>query len=591
VMKVVVDVTMLGTEGLAVLQGLARTIAPKVAAVPGISAVSNGPITVTEPIITTPGISGPVQVKMEPSTRELEQIRSSFRKLLVKRHYSPVCAWCALDPRKRGRLSYIEFCRSCNELGFNGNVRKCWEALDVDRSGFVSLHEVFPREAQLLGELAVCVWGADGSVEQAWKNRFNRKGIGRASFEDFARGCEQIGFQGDPNAAYAALNCDFASTGLCESEFMFLDLWFTPELAKAKSPFNAKAAAEMTSSRRRVSLALAPKPKKGPTPKQQFKKLLLASYGNYLRAWRQGLDRDHSGLLDWKEFTTACADVGYAGPRKELWEDLDKSGTGNVTLEQLDEAIAQKIDGLSSCALKKTGSWTDTWRKSFDVRGDDRVPLRPFIEGCRVVGWGGDAESLFNCLDMDSAGYLTLKSTQWIAGEGEDLQPKEKVWQSVVTKGTSSYGRYRDFKDRDIRLTSHRFASRDRGQIPGCLPSSPKLQRTTSDLGSSLGGSMSAQALDCSPKSTLARADEVDPWELLHRGPMMPEKGPVSMKRQLTLKRTGGQPRCPSSPGSGGWTKSNLGLARAANRSWRDEECDEEVRQLGLSQSTSMPTF
>ena len=42
-----------------------------------------------------------------------------------------------------------------------------------------------------------------------------------------------------------------------------------------------------------------------------------------MRAWREGLDRDHDDRMDYGEFTLAVRDVGYAGNPRELWEELD----------------------------------------------------------------------------------------------------------------------------------------------------------------------------------------------------------------------------------------------------------------------------
>merc|ERR1712100_971090 len=97
------------------------------------------------------------------------------------------------------------------------------------------------------------------------------------------------------------LNSDMGTTGLCWKEFSFLDLWFAQEEPKPISVFHEKAEKAM-SARRRVSLALPVKVQKDlDAPVREFKKLLLKSYGNYVRAWREGLDRDHNGVLDYEE--------------------------------------------------------------------------------------------------------------------------------------------------------------------------------------------------------------------------------------------------------------------------------------------------
>ena len=51
-----------------------------------------------------------------------------------------------------------------------------------------------------------------------------------------------------------------------------------------------------------------------------------------VRAWREGLDRDHNDRMDYNEFSVAVKDVGYAGNAKELWQELDVNKNGYVSL-------------------------------------------------------------------------------------------------------------------------------------------------------------------------------------------------------------------------------------------------------------------
>ena len=51
-----------------------------------------------------------------------------------------------------------------------------------------------------------------------------------------------------------------------------------------------------------------------------------------MRAWREGLDRDHNDRMDYNEFSVAVKDVGYPGNAKELWQELDLNKNGYVSL-------------------------------------------------------------------------------------------------------------------------------------------------------------------------------------------------------------------------------------------------------------------
>jgi len=89
--------------------------------------------------------------------------------------------------------------------------------------------------------------------------------------------------------------------------------------------------------------------KKDPDKERKaFKLLLKRTYGNYVRAWRQGLDRDGSGVLDESELKKACSDVGFAGSKKELWECLDQDGGGSVSLKEIDEHTFTMLKNIAS---------------------------------------------------------------------------------------------------------------------------------------------------------------------------------------------------------------------------------------------------
>jgi len=441
------------------------------------------------------------------NAKEAAQVREEFRTFLLKKYHSLVGAWRDMDRDGNGRLSFAELCRACHHLGYAGRQRKLWETLDADRSGYVSFDELDEKLAEILGSIAVCVWVACGNVEDAWKKHFSIRGLQRLPLEEFARGCREIGYTGDVAAAFEALCADKASTGLSATEFAFLKLWFAPEAHKKRSPLHEAAEIAM-SAKSDQEPAAAPRRGGGGVclavpAKQQFKNLLIKTYGNFVRAWREGLDTDHNGLLDYKEFMRACHDVGYAGNPKELWAELDVDKSGGVSLRELDEPTAEQLHMLLVCTLKRHGSWEQAWHTVLDVSGTDRVGRHTFVEGVRVMGYGGNADRLFELLDTDRAKYLTFATTQWI--EGSERVDKNPKWEDIDNAGktgefrklTRSQMRKLDFSSRDHRLRLARFASRSRGEIKPVSPSAattsnPKKERDKS-LSFHKGGTVKAQ--------------------------------------------------------------------------------------------------
>lgn len=515
------------------------------------------------------------------SPAECIEARASFRDLLILKYHSVIRAWRDIDKNGDGTLSLFEFMRACQKLGVNQAPRQLWEALDVDRSGSISLNEVDQTLAELLGSLAVAIWASYGSVEKAWRQCFNRRSSIRIGPEEFEQACDQIGFNGDSRSAFQELRADKATTGISRQEFGFLELWFKDDTRQGPLHDHLEKENHLTHLRN-----TAPKPeKKRPfgAAKADFKTLLRKSYGNMIRAWREGLDRDHNGVLDWKELQAACADCGYPGNRKELWGELDVNGSGAVSLAELDEPTSHMIHELVKCAQYLHGSWEEAWHTVIDKTGHDRVPRQRFVEGCRVLTYGGNADRLFELLDMDRCNYLSFANTQWIEGtEVVDNGPEPEVIGGVritsnYKKATKSQARNLDFKARDNRMQKARFVARDRGEIPGSSPTAARhsplarsgsfAMTSASTFGMDMGSEgnahqqTSASWSSTSPKISKTRMEprDDDPvfpdWlvavESRAASPLLKSmsSSQMSQSKKTSLRR----PLSPQSPGKGGW--------------------------------------
>lgn len=95
--------------------------------------------------------------------------------------------------------------------------------------------------------------------------------------------------------------------------------------------------------------------------RKRFMDCLLRSYGNVVRAWRHGLDRDHNDKMDFAEFSSAVRDVGYAGSARELWAELDLNGNGYVSLwVSAALMLGGRLD-LRSWIRRRRGSCRSSW--------------------------------------------------------------------------------------------------------------------------------------------------------------------------------------------------------------------------------------
>merc|ERR1719181_468084 len=62
-------------------------------------------------------------------------------------------AWHAMDRDGNDRLSKNEFFQACRDVSYNGNMKKLWEDLDSDGSGFIGLEELCPVESKMLQDM------------------------------------------------------------------------------------------------------------------------------------------------------------------------------------------------------------------------------------------------------------------------------------------------------------------------------------------------------------------------------------------------------------------------------------------------------
>jgi len=352
------------------------------------------------------------------------------------------------------------------------------------------------------------------------------------------------------------------------------------------SPLHEAAERELSSRLERTpQLPIVKVENKSAAPnKEQFKTLLLNVYGNFVRAWREGLDRDHNGLLDWQEFMRACKDVGFAGSLKQLWVELEPDENGVVTLAQIDRTTANLLEEITACALRRYGTWDLAWRAVFDPRGEDRVNINTFLKGCAALGFTGDARYLFDLLDMDRAKFLSFEPTKWMANpeapeESKQLNRSAKnasMMKDCFVKTTRCQMRRMDFIFRDRRMLKQRVAARARTEIvplgsrsPG-RAASPRAQndsswpntmfRSASSPSATAPGDLNlSQSRELSqglPSVTKARPPTKQPglpdWVLVSEGRLpMPE---LPSKMDLRF------PLAPQVPGKGGWPGSKVKL-------------------------------
>lgn len=498
--------------------------------------------------------------RQQVTAEEIARTRESFREVCIRQHGSVVRAWKVMDLNGDLRLTYFEFMRGCKQMDLM-NARRIWCALG--RTGFIMLQDIDAKLGEQLGSLAGLLWCTFGSVEQAWRTCFNKTSKLRIGHDEFKQACHEVKFKGDSWLCFTELCSEKASNGMSRKEFGFLHSWIQPGKPDRGFIDNPPSRWDLPSQ------PWAPPPnavKKG-SRRKRFKDCLLRSYGNIVRAWREGLDRDHNDRMDYSEFSIAVKDVGYPGNAKELWQELDLNKNGYVSLWELDEPTALLLREFVDTARSNFGSWAAFWHCALDVRGDDRVLYPEFRDGCIMLGWR-ESDRLFELLDTDLARYLSWSSSSWLAGaeleEGGCQAPSrsraiaEDGEPTVFTKATKAQSRARHQKLREHRHRVKCFEGRARGEIPGSHPAAgTTIYSPGVSLNSHIAGSKTPPILEMPTKTvfqstSLELEDDLPDWLLMAEGRMrMPEPMP---KADLSF------PLKPQQPGKGGWPCSKLYL-------------------------------
>lgn len=105
---------------------------------------------------------------------------------------------------------------------------------------------------------------------------------------------------------------------------------------------------------------------------------------------------------------------------RNMFESLDADGTGTVSIEELNRALrdATALDDEASKALSSLNL------TNFDLDGDGEIDWREFVGGCvqdHHIYNEENIERLFNEIDADGSGSLSLKEITSVLGDDHEL--------------------------------------------------------------------------------------------------------------------------------------------------------------------------
>jgi len=137
--------------------------------------------------------------------------------------------------------------------------------------------------------------------------------------------------------------------------------------------------------------------------RKRFRSTLLSRYHTAVGAWVQMDPRGH-GRISFCDFCRACRDMGYERETRPVWEALDRNCDGFVSFDELDRRTASMLAAFRTSLAEAHGSAEVAWGKVFSPNGSDgfgRCKVEAFLKGCRDVKFDGDANAVFNALNIE----------------------------------------------------------------------------------------------------------------------------------------------------------------------------------------------
>lgn len=347
-----------------------------------------------------------------------------FRKALVDRFRTSLAAWrTVLDP---GLLNYVTmsvFLLSLDRLGGLNTRLKClWSEIDVDGRGHFTFQDFDPAADQDITDFRRALLDKFESLEDAWKMCVAAGNTERVDKDTFVRRCWMQLPSGWSKTRVEHIFGLLLPEPLVGRNVLIAEDF---ELLLLNVPVKDRAALRVTPPKPAASRGLVKQPTVGNLGVQVLKtklcggshneipavavadlhKILRCHFGSVYSGWVRYLDVTETGRLPEGEFGQRAKAIGIVGNVHNLFQIMDRTGKGYITLQDLDAEVHHAVSLFFERAAEKFSSLSECWRQ-FDLDGKGYVNREDFIDGCSFMDYPGEAARLFDMLRPEKDRFM-----------------------------------------------------------------------------------------------------------------------------------------------------------------------------------------
>mmetsp|Transcript_82656 Transcript_82656/g.267576 ORF Transcript_82656/g.267576 Transcript_82656/m.267576 type:complete len:834 (+) Transcript_82656:224-2725(+) len=174
-----------------------------------------------------------------------------------------------------------------------------------------------------------------------------------------------------------------------------------------------------------------------------FKRHLVSTYGNGIRAWRKGLDPGATFRLSRIQFLQYCRRLNLEFDASLLWSILDSDADGSLRIEEVAPQAGAALAVFWKWAKEEFGSCADAWppimkaaRPPASWKSTTSLKYGTFLAAIKELGWTTDlsetASALCQALDRDGCGIISISDVKWFSAwvppEWLFCSPDKQAW-------------------------------------------------------------------------------------------------------------------------------------------------------------------